>query len=493
MAEQYILAISDYGLGVRVEGTGWGETVDGTEHADELSGYGGDDIIRGLGGDDKIAGGAGNDRIEGGSGHDTITATSGVDIVSGGSGNDTITVSGVDNGFRFDRVDGGADNDTINITSGKVIAAGGTGTDTITSGVAGDLVLIGGAGSDRFVITSLRWSSSRLSEIIGGDAQVSLNSFFGVESVGSVTLGVDNAVDTLDLSAVTSTNAFGARIDLAAGTLGNLGLEGVVGQNMPAATISGIENVVGTAFRDTIIGNAVNNDLRGGAGNDTINGGRGDDDLHGDAGNDTISGGDDKDFIRGGDGDDTLSGGNHDDRLFGGDGIDSLSGGEGNDTLMGGRGADTISGGDGIDRIFGEFLGEGASVDTLTGGADADTFVFVNASKTTQVVTVTTPTGSGTFVQDVSVMDKITDFDPQGIDRDMIDLSILFDLKSRTFTGSAQDAIDQGFLRFVQLGGATQVIYDTNGGTHTDTANNFAIVELAGLTPLDLRADHFLV
>jgi hypothetical protein len=45
----------------------------------------------------------------------------------------------------------------------------------------------------------------------------------------------------------------------------------------------------------------------------------------------------------------------------------------------------------------------------------------------------------------------------------------------------------------VQVGGTTQVIYDTNGGSHTDTANNFTIVELAGVAQQDLRAEHILV
>jgi hypothetical protein len=37
------------------------------------------------------------------------------------------------------------------------------------------------------------------------------------------------------------------------------------------------------------------------------------------------------------------------------------------------------------------------------------------------------------------------------------------------------------------------VIVDTNGGSHADAANNFAIVMLAGIAPADLRADHILV
>jgi hypothetical protein len=52
-----------------------------------------------------------------------------------------------------------------------------------------------------------------------------------------------------------------------------------------------MEGVIGSAFADTLTGNADNNEIRGGAGNDTISGLGGNDILRGDAGADTISGG----------------------------------------------------------------------------------------------------------------------------------------------------------------------------------------------------------
>jgi Ca2+-binding RTX toxin-like protein len=506
MAQQAWIARTDYGTGVFVEGTGAGERIDGTDSIDLIFGYGGDDRLFGLGGHDTIDGGSGNDTIGGGSGNDhlvgglgddtldggadddllfggtgndivvggdgndTITDHTGVDRISGGSGNDIIAVTGGD-AFGFDRVDGGGDSDTITVAGQKVIAAGGSGNDTIKSDIVGDQVLIGGEGSDRFVINNLQWAGSRLAQIVGGDAQFSLNNVFGVESVGSVTIGADSAVDTLDLSPVVSANAYGARVDLAAGKLDHLGLEGSVGQAIPAATLSGIENVVGTGKIDIMIGNGVANDLSGLGGDDTINGNGGDDVVDGGAGNDK------------------LSGGSHNDTVRGGDGADEIKGDGGNDRLHGGAGADTIDGGAGNDTIYGDFVGDGASADTLTGGADADTFVFVNAAKALQV----TINGQLVQTQQVSITDRITDFDATGTDHDTLDFSFLLDTRS-TFAGvKAQTALSQGYIYFVQNGNATTVMFDTNGGSHFDTANNFAIVELAGLAPADMRADHILV
>ena len=74
-----------------------------------------------------------------------------------------------------------------------------------------------------------------------------------------------------------------------------------------------IENLVGSAYDDVLIGDGVSNSLEGGAGGDTLDGEGGNDVLFGQSGDDTLIGGD---------GNDILNGGLDRDILWGGDGVD---------------------------------------------------------------------------------------------------------------------------------------------------------------------------
>jgi hypothetical protein len=144
---------------------------------------------------------------------------------------------------------------------------------------------------------------------------------------------------------------------------------------------SGIEDLVGSAFADSLTGDPGPNVLRGGAGDDILTGGPGPDVLDGGAGTDRASfagagGGVAVDLSIGrarGDGndvvvmieglvgtrfDDVLRGSARSDQLGGGPGVDllegrggadDLDGGSGPDTLIGGPGHDALQGGDGID------------------------------------------------------------------------------------------------------------------------------------------------
>ncbi|NJL07089.1 MAG: calcium-binding protein [Methylacidiphilales bacterium] len=143
-------------------------------------------------------------------------------------------------------------------------------------------------------------------------------------------------------------------------------------------TLSGIEQVIGSGYDDTLTGDDGNNAFLGGAGNDTINGGGGNDMIYADAGADTLVGGTGIDTVTyaasvagvtvnlatghgsGGDAEgDTLSeieqviGSGYDDTLTGDDGNNAFLGGAGNDLLMGGGGNDTyvFGTGDGHDLV----------------------------------------------------------------------------------------------------------------------------------------------
>ena len=102
---------------------------------------------------------------------------------------------------------------------------------------------------------------------------------------------------------------------------------------VPVANLSGIEDVVGSAYGDSITGSSLDNVLDGGNGGDTIKG------L---AGNDT---------------------------LLGGYGSDKLFGGTGRNTIDGGNDADSIT-------LELEHLGTTASRDTIAGGEGIDTLFF---------------------------------------------------------------------------------------------------------------------
>ena len=171
-------------------------------------------------------------------------------------------------------------------------------------------------------------------------------------------------------------------------------------------TLVDIEDLVGSSFDDTLIGNAAANRLFGGAGNDVLIGFTGDI-LDGGAGNDTASYatatvGVTVDLAISG----AQSTGRHADQyresdrvsriadtLKGDSGANRLIGGGGSDTLMGRAGDDILDGGDGFDTasyadasagvtvdlaIAGpQSTGEGAdtliSIENLTGSAFADT------------------------------------------------------------------------------------------------------------------------
>jgi Ca2+-binding RTX toxin-like protein/uncharacterized protein YjiK len=219
------------------------------------------------------------------------------------AGNDTVTLpvdaaaataAGFDPGQIFH---GGTGNDIV--TGGKLDdqVAGDDGEDTLTGGDGNDTLdgggwqdrLDGGAGND----TLLGGGSSDI--LIGG--------------LGDDRLDGGSSVDTVDYSA-----AAAVTVNLLAGTATGDGND----------TLIAIENVIGSAFNDTITGNTAANGLDGGGGNDILRGGEG---------NDTLTGGAGLDQLFGDAGHDTLKW----------DSADSFDGGVGFDTVDANRSAsDTI-------------------------------------------------------------------------------------------------------------------------------------------------------
>lgn len=79
---------------------------------------------------------------------------------------------------------------------------------------------------------------------------------------------------------------------------------------------TGIENALGANKSDILIGNRLDNKLRGKKGADLIHGGDGKDQILGDEGHDVLFGGDADDKIKGGKGDDAINGGKGEDTAY---------------------------------------------------------------------------------------------------------------------------------------------------------------------------------
>jgi Ca2+-binding RTX toxin-like protein len=145
-----------------------------------------------------------------------------------------------------------------------------------------------------------------------------------------------NGTDTLDYSALGA----GVTVDLGTGSAPQV-----------ASPVTTVENVTGTAFPDTLTGDARANQLRGLAGNDTLSGGLGNELIWAGGGADRVSGGDHDDVLYGEIGNDRLDGNAGNDVLFGQAGIDNLTGGADRDILFGGSDPDTVDGGEADDIV----------------------------------------------------------------------------------------------------------------------------------------------
>ncbi|NOT41185.1 MAG: calcium-binding protein [Alphaproteobacteria bacterium] len=297
-----------------INGNNNANTLIGTAFADNINARGGNDYVDAGDGNDYVDGGNGNDILKGGLGHDQMFGGANNDRLNGGEGDDALDGG---TGIDWADFDGGA---AVNVDLTAGIATG-QGTDTLVNfenvlgssfgdrikGTSGNNTLDGAAGDDTFVATS------GTDVIIGGLGGDTIN-------FSALTAGV-----TSNLTAYSSTGATG--------------------------TLSGIENITGSALADTLTGDAGDNVIDGGLGNDIINGGAGVDTA-------VISGNPNAPFNQGafanlttgistgGAGTDTLIG---IENLTGSDFKDQLTGNAGNNVLNGGASSDALFATQGID------------------------------------------------------------------------------------------------------------------------------------------------
>lgn len=356
------------------------ENITGSAFNDTLIGDAAINVINGGDGDDLLIGGAGADTLTGGNGVDTVSyanALSAITVTINGTGSlgdangDVLT--GIESliGSDFNDIitgdsgnnviDGGLGNDTIN---------GGAGTDTVTYRNAASAVVVnlvnsgvnatGGAGNDQL---------SNFENIIGSNFNDTLTGDGGVNTL-SGGLGNDILDGGTGLDTVTYDSASGAVFVNISAT----SVSGVVANSASGAdgndTLSNFENITGSAFNDTLIGNGSSNVLDGGAGNDILIGGAGADTIIGGAGTDTASYVNATSSVRAtlggavlahlgdalGDtfsGVENLTGSNFNDILYGDSANNTLTGGAGNDDLRGYDGNDIIDATQGFDQVYG--------------------------------------------------------------------------------------------------------------------------------------------
>ena len=358
-----------------LRGTQFNDRITGSNSSDSLlDGRDGNDTIFGMRGNDGLAGGGGNDFVDGGVGDDWVRGDAGNDTVIGGSGANV--------------VDGGAGDDTVNGDGGNDTVSGGAGADLVDGGADSDTIsyaYVAFATSDgRGVSIGLEFQSNSGSSIQG-------RAYASTGAGSSLNAGGTTNVDTVAYS---------------------------------------IENVIGSRFNDTILGNELDNVLDGGDGDDTIAGSTGNNTLIGGKGNDVLHAFDGTNYIIGGEGidtvlygatngivvnltnaslntgqaggdtyksvenvfintltgNDTVTGNGADNTIFAGGGNDTLYGLDGKDTFqIFYNGADHVEGGNGEDTV--DYLrarqdGDSMVLDLIdqtvnSGSAAGDTFVSI--------------------------------------------------------------------------------------------------------------------
>ncbi|MEO6279813.1 PA14 domain-containing protein [Roseateles sp.] len=337
--------------------TGGDATGDSFQSIENLAGGSGDDQLTGeasantlIGGagNDTLVGLAGNDKLDGGDGDDLLDGGTGADVLTGGAGIDTATYAASAQGVRVNLTTGiGSGGDAEGDRLSGIENLTGSDKDDVLTGTAGVNKLVGGAGDD---------------VLDGGDGADVLDGGDGSDtaSYASATAGVSASL----LAPATNTGA-------AAGD-----------------SYVSIENLAGSNYNDTLVGDANANILSGGDGDDFIEGRGGADVIHGGLGNDTVSYATSAaavqvDLVSG-----VGNGGDAQGNTL--DGVENLIGSNFGDTLKGDAGDNRLDGGNGDDLLEG-----GAGADQLLGGAGNDTATYAGAMAGVKASLINAATNAG--------------------------------------------------------------------------------------------------
>ena len=419
------------------------ENLTGSAFNDDISGDRTDNELRGGAGDDKINGNFGSDRLFGEAGDDTLvvlraSSTQDGSFIDGGEGIDKLDYANSSTDMVVDMSAGTAiaengHQETFTNIENVRTAFGddtiiGNGVDNVLEGASGDDTIFGNGGDDTIF-------GSVGDDVIEGGA--------GADDM--------DGGDDIDLLSYESSSE-GVNIDLSTNTAS--------GGDATDDTIANFENVLGSAFNDTLIGDDGDNELTGGGGRDV---------LIGDAGDDTINGG----------GGDIMFGGDGNDFIF----IDGIAA-DSQAEAFGGDGDDTIIGGTGLDRING-----GAGADFLDGGAGANNVLYYDTSDAGVNVNLETNEVSGGHAEG----DTILNFrDVYGSNFDDVIIGTID--KNFINSGGGADILDGGAgADFLGYEGSDEGVFinletgETSGGdAEGDVISNFENLQGSG------KDDHFI-
>ena len=302
-----------------VYGTEGDDTLSTTPQYPHLDGRGGHDRLTGDARDNRLYGGAGVDELFGLGGNDILDGGTATDRLEGGSGNDIYYVDHFQDTI-IEQADGGYDIMITNsdglygnyhriaanveqmIMTGSGWQSGegngqnnfiiGSESESIIFGYSGNDLIYGMAGTDRIYGDDINAPYAGDDILYGGEG----NDFL-YGGLGDDVLYGGRGVDMLSGSGGNDTGVFE---DAESGVTIDLTKPYDNGGSATGEYLFSIENLVGSAFNDTLSGGQSRNMLDGGGGNDRLFGREGGDTLRGGAGSDFIDGGAHRDVLTGG-------------------------------------------------------------------------------------------------------------------------------------------------------------------------------------------------
>lgn len=412
-----------------------------------------------LNGADTFNGSAGDDTMEGRDGNDNLKGNGGDDFMTGGEGDDSYN--------------GGAGFDVLSFQDAYYTQSAFRGINLDAS--AG--TVIDPYGFSETFSNFEEYRGTQFADVFLGSS--ANEEFMGLGGRDSINGG--GGIDTVRYQRDTDRGGnLGVNVNLTTG----VARDGFGTQD----TLKNIENVRGTEFADTIVGNSASNFLRGHAGNDSLNGASGADQMRGGQGNDTYfvdSTGDVADeTLDSGSGNDTVRSaitfnlgsttaikGSVENLVLLGTGNTNGTGNALNNTLNGNSGNNSLNGGDGNDVING-----GLGNDTLTGSTGLDTFFFnTGPNSSTNVDTI-----RGFTVADDTIRLE------NGVFTAIVGTGTLTAAQfAANATGTAADSDD----RIIYETDTGKLFYDSNGSDSGGSVHFASISTSLGVT----SADFFVV